>query len=569
MAQIPAHAEAARPALSRSRRAFETAAALALYAALSVGLFGRGVVAGMNERVVGDAGADKTLYMWSLEWWPHALTRGRNPLDVSAAWAPHGFDLGLDTAGGGLAVAAAPLTGALGPVPTYNLLMLAAPALAATSAFVLSHRLTQSYPAALVGGYIFGFSSYELGHLIGHLPLTFVALLPLAPYLVLRRHQGEISRGPFLTLLGAVFVAQFLIVPQLFFSLVLMAVVAGVAAVVVLGKQAVRRTLIESGLAVAAATILVSPIVAYALTSTATAPARSPFSESADLLNYIVPTRRTWLRPPGSAEIAERFTGTGAEQGAYLGVPFLVLAALAVVSRPRSRPRILAGIVLLAAVGLSLGTRIKVAGEVVGIAPWAALAPFPVVGSALPNRLTVYTALFAGVLVALALADRRTVSRWLFVATGVAATLPNLQLPVWSADAIRPEFFAQGRDVRFVADGATVLVLPHGPAGWSMLWQAEAGFRFRLVGGHLGLRVTPPERRWRDVYEALGTGDLAARRLRSFIAAHGVSVVIVAPGTRGRVVRVVEAAVNAEPVHALDALVYRVRPALAPARTTR
>jgi hypothetical protein len=212
------------------------------------------------------------------------------------------------------------------------------------------------------------------------------------------------------------------------------------------------------------------------------------------------------------------------------------------------------------AVLLSFGTRIKVAGEVVGIGPWDLLARLPVVGSALPVRLTLYTALLGGLLVALALADRRSIARWALAAIGMVALLPDLGLPRWSSDAPRPLFFADGRYEQHVPKGSTALVLPYGPSGWSMLWQAETDFEFRMIGGHFALRVTPKEEEWRDVYEALGIGAVESSRLRAFLAAHEVDVVVVAPGTRGRARRAVEAAVGAPPVHVADAQVYRVPP---------
>jgi hypothetical protein len=91
-----------------------------------------------------------------------------------------------------------------------------------------------------------------------------------------------------------------------------------------------------------------------------------------------------------------------------------------------------------------------------------------------------------------------------------------------------------------------------------MLWQAEAGFGFRLVGGHFGLRVTPSEEEWRDVYDRLGTGSISPRRLRAFLEAHDVDVVIVAAGTHTRVRRAVAAAVGAPPERVRDVLVYRI-----------
>jgi hypothetical protein len=92
-----------------------------------------------------------------------------------------------------------------------------------------------------------------------------------------------------------------------------------------------------------------------------------------------------------------------------------------------------------------------------------------------------------------------------------------------------------------------------------MLWHAESGFRFRLIGGHFGLRVTPRERKWGDVYEALGTGRLQPRRLCMFLATHGVDAVVVTPRTSWRMRRTVRAAVAHGPLRAFNADVYDLR----------
>lgn len=530
--------------------------AFGIYSLASVVLFGRDVVRSPAATVVGDDGADKTLYLWSLEWWPWAIRRGHNPLNVDVAWLPHGFDFGLGTGGAGLALAAAPLTALAGPIPTYNVLILLAPALAATSAFLLARRVTGAFWPSLVGGWIFGLSSYETGRILGHLPLASVALVPLVPYLVLRRQQRDLSRRAFAPVLAAVIAAQFLIVTQILFSLVILGACAAIVAILIFGAAAVRVTIRDSALALAVALFVISPLVLYALLSDAAAPLRSPFSESADILNYVVPTRRTWIRPPGSAEITDRFTATGAEQGAYLSLPLLALAVLALQRRPLPRPRRLLGVVLALAALLSLGTRPKFAGEVFAIGPWSVIAPLPILGSALPARFTLYTALLAGLLAAIALADRGSRLRWALALGGIVLTLPNLGLPQWSSPAQRPGFFETGQYQHHLARGSTVLVLPYGPAGWSMLWQAESGFHFKLIGGHFALRVTPAEREWRDVYERLNSGELTPQRLRAFLTSHCVDVVVVTPGTRASARRALQAAVAVPAVHASDSLIY-------------
>ena len=525
--------------------------AAALYSAAALVLFGRGVVTHPETNVVGDSGADKTLYMWAFAWWPHALRAGHNPLDVNVAWMPHGFDLGLGTAGGGLALLAWPLTWAGGTVLAYNVLALLAPALAAFTAFLLAREVTKRFAPSLVGGWIFGFSSYESGHLLGHLPLAFVALVPLAALLLLLRVRGALGRNAFVSLLALVLVCQFMIVTQIFFSVLLVGATAGALAWVVRGRRTLRISL-EAAAAVVLSAVLVSPVVLYAALSHAAPPARSPFAESADVLNFVVPTHRTWLRAPGTDAIAARFTGTGAELGAYLGIPFLVLAALAA-----GRRRFLAGLFLATAI-LSLGTRVKVAGTVVGVAPWAVLAHLPLVGSALPARLTLYTSLFAGLLVALALAERPTRVRYALALFGVVATLPNLQLPTWHSPVERPSFFTHGHDAKAIPPGSTVLVLPYGPAGWSMLWQADANFGFKLVGGHFALRVTPEETGWSDVYTGVNGGRVTPKRLRAFLTAHGVTRIVVTDGTRPGARRLARVAARLPGRRVADATVYRV-----------
>jgi hypothetical protein len=93
-----------------------------------------------------------------------------------------------------------------------------------------------------------------------------------------------------------------------------------------------------------------------------------------------------------------------------------------------------------------------------------------------------------------------------------------------------------------------------------LLWHAESGMAFRLVGGHFGIRVIPPEREWADVYEGLGTGRVSPVRLRTFLTAHRVRCIVVAPGTRPRAERVVAAAVDNLPVGSADTRVYLVEP---------
>ncbi|WP_298224502.1 hypothetical protein [Acidocella sp.] len=113
-------------------------------------------------------------------------------------WYPHGFNFTWDTSIPFAALVILPITLLKGPVIAFNLLSVMAPALSAWTAFLLARQITHDWRASLIGGYLFGFSSYELAQLLGHLNLDLTFLVPLAVLLCVRRFQGEISRRLFI-----------------------------------------------------------------------------------------------------------------------------------------------------------------------------------------------------------------------------------------------------------------------------------------------------------------------------------------------------------------------------------
>ena len=94
-----------------------------------------------------------------------------------------------------LALAFAPVTWLAGPIFSFNLAALLLPAFAAWTAYRLCFVLTRSVWASLVGGYLFGFSSFILAQQqLAHLNLTGCFLLPLMA-LAMVRYVGGSGRG--------------------------------------------------------------------------------------------------------------------------------------------------------------------------------------------------------------------------------------------------------------------------------------------------------------------------------------------------------------------------------------
>ena len=137
-------------------------------------------------------------------WWPHAIENGLHPLLTDRVYAPDGWNLAWTSSIPGPALLAWPLTAVFGPVAAYDVLALAAPALAAWCTYLLCREIGTGTPAALAGGLVFGFTSYEAAETLNHLNLALVFTLPLAGLVVARYLHGGLSDRRFVVLLRAV-----------------------------------------------------------------------------------------------------------------------------------------------------------------------------------------------------------------------------------------------------------------------------------------------------------------------------------------------------------------------------
>src|SRR2546423_4445732 len=127
-------------------------AVLGGYVVLSLVFFGAPVLRAPGTVALG-AGKypdDPSLFMWMLAWWPHAVAHGLDPLVTRLLFAPDGFNLTWTTSIPGPSLAVAPITLLAGPVVSYNVLALLAPALSAFTAFLLCRHVTgRTWPAVV------------------------------------------------------------------------------------------------------------------------------------------------------------------------------------------------------------------------------------------------------------------------------------------------------------------------------------------------------------------------------------------------------------------------------------
>jgi hypothetical protein len=534
--------------------------ALAVYAVLSVALIGRDALVDPAHTCSCLGRGDPGLFMWALKWWPHAIAQGVNPFFTSTIWNPTEINLPATTSVPALSLPFWPVTETLGVVVTYNLANLLSPVLGAWFTYRLCRYLTGAWLPSLVGGYVFGFSSYELGQMLGHLHLVPVFLLPAAVHLVLLRLDDAIGVRRFVVLMAAIFAVQVLISTEVLFA----GLVFGFTALLVAfwlipeRRQAIKATIPPVFLAGAVAALVLSPFLYEAFRGLGPQPSLDwPANArifSTDPLNYVIPTPLTWVGGSWAEPLAVKFnttngglTGVYAESGAYIGLPLLALAGWFLL-RTWKRPSSRVALVLVALVFVaSLGAHLHIAEPPSQVdsdyhptilLPWAAFAYLPVFDHLLTARFPMFIFLIVGVLVAQALAmpaRRHAWVRWVVAGVGVVALVPTFSGSYWSGKATATPFFEDGTYKRFIERDEIVLPFPL-QSGDAMEWQANSGWYFRMAAGYISAEVPPDF--WHDpvVLNMLsqdGSGPIARENLpagfRDFLHRHRVGAVVFEP----------------------------------------
>ena len=448
------------------------------------------------------------------------------------------------------------MTELAGAVMTYNLMTLLAPALAAWSAYKLASHLTRNWAASLFAGYVFGFSSYTMAQMLGdHLNLDAVFLVPLVVLICIKRLQGNYGRTRFVGILGVSLVLQMGISLEILATLCVFGALAWFiffACLMRADRVALLHFASEVILAALLAVTLASPFLAFFLKGLAEAPPEiNPVAfYSADLLNYVVPTRLTGIGGAFFRPIAEHFSGNIGEQGAYLGFPLVLLLSgcfLGGLSKPHIRALFICTTFFAV---FSLGPILHVDGRTLPIVlPWSMAARLPLIGQALPTRFTMYVSLCASIATALWLATPSVRLRHgKFVLAGLACLClaPAPGTFGWSHWSNQPFFTPQN-----VRSGLTqhtpgklpnVLILPFGATGPGMAWQINANMQFTQSAGYVGF--IPVSERTQTIVSDLWEGKPGpafARRMTDYCIRHKVDFILIGPSTPPPLTRAIAA----------------------------
>jgi len=481
-------------------------AALSIYGVISLIVLGRPLIGHFREVQIG-INTDPPLFMWFLAWWPHAIANGLNPFFTRLLWAPVGLNLTWTTSIPLPSLIMWSVTATLGPVASFNCLMLIAPALAAWTTFLLCRHVCRSWWPALLGGYIFGFSDFMLSEeLGGHIHTTIVFLVPLSALITVRAIQGEIATGRFIATLAAILVAQFLTSTEIFATMTIFGAMAMTVAWAYAPPDTARKIaaqMVSIGIAYAIAGIVLSPFI-YWLFALGLPHGEFASSEifSSGLLDFLANSR----------------------------LPLIAVAVVYAISRWRSPVCKVLIIMALVASILALGPRLHIANRAYFELPGEILEALPMIDKALPMRFVMYSFLCLAVAASLWFAS----NQWgLILNCTVAAILIFLIRPGFATQRTRsvdvPAFFTDGIYRDYLHPNENVLVLPFGHRGDSMLWQADTGMYFRMAGGWTG--PSPAEFAGWPIMTAFTAAIFlpdASAQLGAFMAHHRVDAAVVA-----------------------------------------
>jgi hypothetical protein len=511
--------------------------AVGLYLLISILFFGLRAVTDPATVHVGFT-SDVAMMMWYLVWWPWAIAHRVNPFITHAVWPLMGYNLTWATSIPAVAIAATPLTAAFGPVVSYNIVALLAPVLSACAAFALCRHLTGKFSPSLMGGFVYGFSPYEVIHVYaGHLPLTLSFAPPLCVLLIMLFVQGRMSSTRFAVTLALLLVLQCLISTEVLATMTVIGAMALSAAFALLPgmRRRMMAVAVPIAAAYASAAMLLTPFFYYAFV--AGAPPRDPIFPaaffSANPLGFIIPGPLSLL-PPRNPSLIVAHGATVWEEGAYLGLPLLAVAAAFSWSHRGDRAARLLALVLIVTAVAALGPALHLHGRAVMPLPWAVISALPLLRQALPLRLASYAFLTLALIVSLWLRDPRARFRTAAVISIVLTLLPNPGLVLYRSTFETPAFFSRGLYRRYLRRNENVLIIPFGRNGPSMAWQAESWMYFRMPGGHLS--TTPEDfRRWPAANTLMTSMPLVdpAEQFKAFAVEYKIDAVLVANSAHG------------------------------------
>src|SRR6266571_187223 len=477
------------------------------YLILSYLLFAFSIGFNLTTSYIGLYSHDQIQFLWTLYWWPYAISHHINPFFSTFIWHPYGTDLSLAPASvPGASFIALPITLIFGPVASYNLLIIVGSALSAFFTFLITNYLTKSLKAGVIAGLLFGFSTYQFVQ-VTHLHVELTFLLPLIGYLFVLFWEKKIQSRAFILLVGLCLTLQYLFAIEVFVTLTFFICISCIIFLLVYPEHC--KKLIHFSIHLAGAYVfcimILSPFIYMAIRNgIPTNHLNSAVFFSIDPLNFIIPTTSTYIGANAFAHLSSTFFGSIFENSGYLGIPALVIILMYSVTYWHEKMTKVLFFTLLCFMILSLGPTLHIAGYSTLTLPAYYLNKLPVINQLLPERLTVYVFFVASLLIGLWAGKNLTSLRtgrkdltlsfkYMLIVFTLLFIFPNVRGGTARTDITIPYFFTSGIYKNYIQRGDNVLFLPYAGSGDSMLYQEYTNMYFNLAEGYVGPWVLTPK----------------------------------------------------------------------------
>jgi hypothetical protein len=476
------------------------------YVLVSYLLFAFSIGWHLPTRYIGQSSHDQMQFLWTLYWWPFAISHHINPLFSTYIWHPYGIDLSIAPASApGASFIALPITLLFGTVASYNLLIIIGNALSAFFTFLITKYLANSYKAGIIAGLLFGFSTYQFVQ-VTHLHVELTFLIPLIGYLCLLFWEKKIHSITFILLVGLCLTLQYLFAIEVFVTLTLFIGIFAIIFMFVYPEHLKKllQLLIHLSGAYVLCIILLSPFIYFALKNNIpTEPIYNTVRYSIDPLNFIIPTKVTYIGANAFAQLSRTFLGNITENSAYLGIPALVIIIIYAVTYWHEKMTRVLFFIFLSFVILSLGPKLHIAGYITITLPEYFMNKVPIINQLLPSRLTVYIFFVASLMIGLWIgknltglqAEKKDLTlyfKYLLLFFALILLFPNVRGGTPHTDINIPYFFTSGIYKQYIHRGDNVLFLPYAGWGDSMFYQEYTNMYFNIPEGYVGPEVLTP-----------------------------------------------------------------------------
>jgi hypothetical protein len=315
------------------------------------------------------ASRDVAIYVWNLWWVAHQIIHLHNPWFTGYLAAPAGLQLGYHTLVPLLGVLMTPITLAVGPSVSYNLLVIVLPGLACYAMYRTARLWLPTRAGAVAAGAFFGLSAMLTFQDWYHLNISYgTVFLPLTLLAAVRvRRQPSIGRA---VILGVVIGGSVLVNPE---SAVMALIVAALALIPWLISRAVLTRLRALAVAGLAAVVVASPQLVAMIQQAragegATSESLGYTSWVASLNSLFAPSPR--LSGYGLSALGDIYTTrTRFETLNTFGVVLSLLAVLGLIASWRRRSAWLLALLWLGGAALALGPVLYVGSHL--YVPWA------------------------------------------------------------------------------------------------------------------------------------------------------------------------------------------------------